>query len=632
MADFTKNLNLLKKDPITDGADTFNIKTMLNENWDKIDTAVGELDAATPKLDTAGKISAAQMPDSVQNHLEDTTKHITAAERTAWNEKASTEFVQGQVDDVKTGNFLNQNIGFYLNDSRLWLCAWGDPTISTTLALDSIYKNTTARLQLDNWKGQGYFHLYYSIDSGQTWNHTGEFLHTGNLQTHLSTLGGIKILDDHCALLAYNDDNGTGAILETTRGETRARFQLTNLANKSADLHLYYKNNENESWNDIGTIVHSGNLQQLIDNMGDIYFNRHFGRLYAWNDGTTTYTYLDAVSNAGVCRLQLDNYADGKTKLHLYRTPDNISWTHVGEVLHTGNIADVAAIKATCLSTPVWKKIQSYTTAGTYTWTAPDINNGKNYVVGAFIIGGGGSGGVCRQQSSSGNAYSLAASGGAAGFTKIAELTVSPQKNYAVVVGKGGASQTLSTNNYANGNAGGSSAFAGYTANGGAGGTYSTGITDIAKGAVGGQCSDDSRCRTKFAGNAHAGGVMHSPMTSASSGFALQTQTGRYGYNPYEPQVTYLSAGGGASADGYFPTEFTYTQSTTAVSYGAGGSGAAKAAKDTTTLKAVASNASGYGNGGGAAVTTNCTSTAVTSSATSGAGSAGAVFLYVRTV
>lgn len=39
MASNTPNLNLYKKDPIIDGNDTFNITTMLNENWDKIDNA-----------------------------------------------------------------------------------------------------------------------------------------------------------------------------------------------------------------------------------------------------------------------------------------------------------------------------------------------------------------------------------------------------------------------------------------------------------------------------------------------------------------------------------------------------------------------------------------------------------------
>src|SRR5690625_4896117 len=37
MAEYTPELNLLKKDPVADGNDTFNIQTMLNDNWDKID-------------------------------------------------------------------------------------------------------------------------------------------------------------------------------------------------------------------------------------------------------------------------------------------------------------------------------------------------------------------------------------------------------------------------------------------------------------------------------------------------------------------------------------------------------------------------------------------------------------------
>lgn len=41
MALFTTILNLLKKNPATDGNDTFNIQTMLNDNWDKVDAAFG---------------------------------------------------------------------------------------------------------------------------------------------------------------------------------------------------------------------------------------------------------------------------------------------------------------------------------------------------------------------------------------------------------------------------------------------------------------------------------------------------------------------------------------------------------------------------------------------------------------
>ena len=44
MATNTPNLELLKKNPTTDGSDTFNIQTMLNDNWDKIDSFAGSLD------------------------------------------------------------------------------------------------------------------------------------------------------------------------------------------------------------------------------------------------------------------------------------------------------------------------------------------------------------------------------------------------------------------------------------------------------------------------------------------------------------------------------------------------------------------------------------------------------------
>lgn len=42
MASNTPNLGLLKKDPATDGNDTFNIQTMMNDNWDKIDKSIGD--------------------------------------------------------------------------------------------------------------------------------------------------------------------------------------------------------------------------------------------------------------------------------------------------------------------------------------------------------------------------------------------------------------------------------------------------------------------------------------------------------------------------------------------------------------------------------------------------------------
>ncbi|MNB86277.1 hypothetical protein D3C75_332170 [compost metagenome] len=69
MPENTPNLNLYKVDPATDGNDTFNIDTMLNENWDKID-----------------------------QHAGDTVKHVTAAERSGWNSKETTAGAQAKAD------------------------------------------------------------------------------------------------------------------------------------------------------------------------------------------------------------------------------------------------------------------------------------------------------------------------------------------------------------------------------------------------------------------------------------------------------------------------------------------------------------------------------------------------------
>ena len=59
MASYTEHLELLKKDPVADGADTFNIQTMLNDNWEKIDAAV----AGKADVGEDGKIPASQLPE-----------------------------------------------------------------------------------------------------------------------------------------------------------------------------------------------------------------------------------------------------------------------------------------------------------------------------------------------------------------------------------------------------------------------------------------------------------------------------------------------------------------------------------------------------------------------------------------
>jgi len=55
MAEYTPKLNLLKKDPVVDGNDTFNIQTMLNDNWDKIDDFARAIEEGLGNVDDVGQ-------------------------------------------------------------------------------------------------------------------------------------------------------------------------------------------------------------------------------------------------------------------------------------------------------------------------------------------------------------------------------------------------------------------------------------------------------------------------------------------------------------------------------------------------------------------------------------------------
>ncbi|GIP54436.1 phage tail protein [Paenibacillus vini] len=86
MASNTPNLNLLKKDPVTDGNDTFNIRTMLNENWDKIDAAVGEvreelqdIEIPNASLNKAGIVQLSNETSGSRENVAATEKAVSQA-------------------------------------------------------------------------------------------------------------------------------------------------------------------------------------------------------------------------------------------------------------------------------------------------------------------------------------------------------------------------------------------------------------------------------------------------------------------------------------------------------------------------------------------------------------------------
>lgn len=88
MASNTPNLNLLKKDPVADGNDTFNIQTMLNENWDKIDAAVGNMDIPDASLTVKGKV---QLSNATDSNAEDKAATSKAVKDVAFEAKSYTD-------------------------------------------------------------------------------------------------------------------------------------------------------------------------------------------------------------------------------------------------------------------------------------------------------------------------------------------------------------------------------------------------------------------------------------------------------------------------------------------------------------------------------------------------------------
>lgn len=64
----TPNLNLHKKDPLTDGNDYFDVKTMLNDNWDRIDGNAKVIDDRLKKVEEPTRSGTVASTDKVNYH------------------------------------------------------------------------------------------------------------------------------------------------------------------------------------------------------------------------------------------------------------------------------------------------------------------------------------------------------------------------------------------------------------------------------------------------------------------------------------------------------------------------------------------------------------------------------------
>lgn len=271
-------------------------------------------------------------------------------------------------------------------------------------------------------------------------------------------------------------------------------------------------------------------------------------------------------------------------------------------------------------------KIQEWTTAGSYTWTAPDLFNGKSYKIGVMVIGGGGSGGAAATYGSSRGA---AAQGGASGYGEYGILTVTPGVSYSIVVGAGGAgvtaSRTVSGGNGVDGSTGGTSSFnAVLLASGGNGGfaSYSSSGSSVSilKSVPGGQIPSAIGSANPIENPFGGVGVAIDTIDMVSAANSC--------YNPFEYKKI-LGAGG--SGRHYVATDsngnIEHAGGKDPVT-GLGGSDFKFAVLTYTgTVNGLAPTAPGCGSGGVAVLSLSYSVTAI-----SAAGADGAVMIYVMGV
>ncbi len=278
--------------------------------------------------------------------------------------------------------------------------------------------------------------------------------------------------------------------------------------------------------------------------------------------------------------------------------------------LPSGSLPDAVFNKL--LEAMPWTLIQEYKTAGSYTWTAPDLYGGASYKIGVYMAGGGGSG-AAGQMNGAGTAI-YGASGGASGYGKNVEMTVTPGQQIAAVVGTGGASKS----GFSPGNAGGTTSFNNITVSGGSGGNAQNTHNFSGFGADGGQGSD--ACLGTSESNARVYGSCVTKSYYYTPGG--RSQSPRESQNRFDPSMVTLCAGGFASWN-RTGTGFA-SQTIDAMPDGTKGGDAATASN----AVAKGENATGNGNGGGAAfIILDTAGTSI-----SGAGSPGMILIYAKAV
>lgn len=121
MSSNTPNLDLLKMDGVADGNKTFNIETMLNENWDKIDEAVGNMDFEVIDSFTSEDKTLPPAADALRRGLETKQNVVRLADNYKKASALPTEYPDGISFFKITGGVANG-----------WPCDFGNVTTERT--------------------------------------------------------------------------------------------------------------------------------------------------------------------------------------------------------------------------------------------------------------------------------------------------------------------------------------------------------------------------------------------------------------------------------------------------------------------------------------------------------------------
>lgn len=281
--------------------------------------------------------------------------------------------------------------------------------------------------------------------------------------------------------------------------------------------------------------------------------------------------------------------------------------SNLATILNETNSDEILNLYLTLLSN---YKITEYLTAGSYTWSAPDLNNGSSYKIGVWMCGGGHGGSINLDDGGVPCGF-----GGGSGEDVNLVYTVTPNSIYNIVVGAGGTSSTATYTNggtevYVAGNSGGSTSAFGATA---LGGTRSHVYQESNNVSGCGQPPTLNSAMNPFGGNTIIYG------SSAEYYYTVNSLC----FNQFEKKKVLGAGGTGAMGDG----SGNRTTPPGLNENGIGGGIGAYVHYPSTNRTVVAANATDNGCGGGGAASLVGIS-GVTVTAVSGAGGDGAVKIY----